>query len=215
VIKSVGQRIYGTAQAVDPQSDYEGKEFPAVWHGHRSVMKDSVAVDDTMFPMILSRNSPDGLARAGDMMGPDMEYQLFAAATGSRVSRDEFELACERVFNLERAFHVRNHGRRRRDDESVIPYFERVEWWESPLIGEKKRLERDEFLSLLERYYRLRGWDVADGRPNHSKLRQLGLGGVADDLIRAGLIPREGSEREQLVPIPKSPSRSRNQTDAQ
>jgi len=191
VIKSVGRRIYGTEKAVDPESDYEGKEFPAVWHDHRSVMKDSVTVDDNVFPMILSFNSPDGLARAGDMLGPDFEYHLFASATGVDVTRDEFELACERVFNLERAFQVRNYHRQRSDDETVIPYFEYVEWWENPLIGEKKRLEREKFLPLLENYYRLRGWDVARGRPTWSKLCQLGLNDVAEELTQARLIARE------------------------
>jgi aldehyde:ferredoxin oxidoreductase len=181
-IKAVGARVYGTAKAVDPQSDYEGKERAAVWHGHRSVMKDSVPVDDVIFPMIMSRNSRDGLARAGDMFGPDFEYHLFTAATGLEMTRDAFELACERIFNLERAFQVRNYGRQRADDETVIPYFEYVEWWENPLIGEKKRLERDKFVPVLENYYRMRGWDLIQGWPTPSKLHQLGLDDVATTL---------------------------------
>jgi len=191
VLKLVAQRVYGTAKAVDPESGYEDKELPAVWHGHRSVMKDSVAVDDSIFPVILSFNSPDGLARAGDMMGPDFEYHLFTSATGVDLSQDEFESACERIFNLERAFQVRNYGRQRNDDETVIPYFERAEWWDNPLIGEKKRLERDKFLPLLESYYRLRGWDAQLGRPTGSKLRQLGLHSVAEELIQRGLIAKQ------------------------
>ena len=191
VVKSVGRRIYGTEQAVDPASDYEAKEYPAVWHGHRSVMKDSVTVDDNVFPMLLSFNHPDGLARAGDMLGPDFEYHLFTSATGTEMTRDEFELACERVYNLERAIQVRNYGRQRSDDETVLPYFEHVEWWENPLAGEKKRLDHRKFLSLLENYYRLRGWDLDRGRPTRSKLRQLGLDDVAQELDRAGLIAPE------------------------
>ena len=188
VIQSVGRRIYGTEKAVDPESDYEGKEVPAVWHGHRSVMKDSVTVDDNVFPMLLSYNHPDGLSRAGDMLGPDYEYHLFTSATGADATRDEFELACERVFNLERAIQVRNYDRQRRDDETVLPYFERVEWWENPLIGAKKRLDRKKFIPLLENYYRLRGWDLERGRPTRSKLTQLGLDDVAQELSQAGLI---------------------------
>lgn len=192
VIQSVARRIYGTEKAVDPVSDYESKEIPAVWHSHRSVMKDSVPVDDVVFPMILSLNSPDGLARADDMLGPDFEYHLFTSATGVDVTRDAFELACERIFNIERAIQVRNYQRGRNDDETVIPYFEEEEWWENPLIGEKKQLERGKFIPLLESYYRLRGWDRTRGRPTWSKLRQLELGDVAEELARAGLIAREG-----------------------
>jgi len=193
-IKAVGQRIYGTEKAVDPMSDYEAKEIPAVWHGHRSVMKDSVTVDDNIFPMILSTNSEDGLARAGDMLGPDFEYHLFTSATGAGLTREEFELACERVFNLERAIQVRNFARQRSDDETVIPQFEHEEWWENPLIGEKKRLDRAKFLPLLEKYYRLRGWDLAQGRPTWSKLQELGLGDVAGELAQAGLIESDTAE---------------------
>jgi aldehyde:ferredoxin oxidoreductase len=190
-IKSVGRRVYGTEKAVDPTSDYEAKEIPAIWHGHRSVMKDSVTVDDNIFPMILSTNSEDGLARAGDMLGPDFEYHLFESATGAGLTRDEFERACERVFNLERAIQVRSFGRQRRDDETVIPQFEREEWWQNPLINEKKRLDRAKFIPLLERYYRLRGWDLAQGRPTWSKLQELGLGDVAQELAQAKLIEHE------------------------
>ena len=191
VIKSVGKRIYGAEEAVDPDSGYEGKEFPAVWHGHRSVMKDSVPVDDTVFPMIMSFNSSDGLARAGGMLGPDFEYHLFTSATGADMTRDEFELACERIFNLERAIQVRNYHRQRNDDETVIPYFEHLEWWENPLVGEKKRLERDKFIPLLENYYRLRRWDLECGRPTGAKLGQLGLADVAKELEQANLIARD------------------------
>ena len=76
----------------------------------------------------------------------------------------------------------------RRDDETIIPYFEYPEWWQSPLLTEKKHLERDRFIPLLEKYYRLRGWDVERGRPTVSKLRQLGLDDVAEELGRAGQI---------------------------
>lgn len=190
-IKAAGRHLYGTEKAVDPQSDYEGKEIPAVWHGHRSVMKDSVPVNDTLFPMIMSLNHPDGLARADDMAGPDFEYHLFTAATGTNLTRQAFEQACERVINLERAFQARNFGRERRDDETVIPYFEFVEWWENPLVGEKKRLEREKFVPLLENFYRLRGWDLKHGRPTGTKLRQLGLADIAQELQQANLIADE------------------------
>ena len=188
VIKSVGRQIYGTEQAVDPESGYEAKELPAVWHGHRSVLKDSVPVHDHLFPMIMSYDSPDGLARAGDMLGLDLEYHLYTAATGLDITPGELEQACERVFNLERAFQVRNYGRGRKDDETVIPYFEAEEWWENPFLGRKKGLERAKFSALLDRYYRLRGWDVEQGRPTGAKLRELGLHDVAGELESANLI---------------------------
>jgi aldehyde:ferredoxin oxidoreductase len=193
-IKSVGQHLYGTDKPVDPTSDYEDKEIAAVWHGHRSVLKDSVTVDDNMFPMILSFNYPDGRARALDMEGVDFEYHLFTSATGVDIGLEEMDRACERIFNLERAIQIRNYNRQRSDDETVIPYFEQKEWWENPYRGKKMELDREKFLPLLEKYYRLRGWDVVNGRPMANKLRQLGLGDVAQDLISAALIEEERIE---------------------
>jgi aldehyde:ferredoxin oxidoreductase len=197
-IKAAGERLYGSQLAVDPLSDYEDKELAAIWNGHRSIMKDSVPVDDNVFPMILSYNSPDGMAHAGGMWGPDIEYHLFTSATGSQMTREEFELACERGFNLERAIQVRNFQRHRQDDESIIPHFEYLEWWQNPLLSEKKRLEAGKFIPMLEAYYRGRGWEVESGRPGVHKLRQLGLPDVAQELTQAGLIREEFQEEEVL-----------------
>jgi aldehyde:ferredoxin oxidoreductase len=186
-IQEATYRLYGSRAAADPTSDYEEKELAAVWHGHESVLKDSITIDDNMFPRILSLATPDNIARAGDMLGVDFEYHMYTAATGQKISRDELTLACERVFNLERAVQVRNFDRQRRDDETVIPYFEDEEWWQSPVRSEKMRLDRSKFLPLLEKYYRLRGWDEQTGRPTVAKLRQLGLADVAAELSQAGL----------------------------
>jgi len=72
--------------------------------------------------------------------------------------------ACERIFNLERAIQVRNFDRQPHDDETVIPYFEQKSGGRT-LTWQKMRLDREKFLPLLEKYYRLRGWDVVSGRP--------------------------------------------------
>lgn len=36
---------------------------------------------------------------------------------------------------------------------------------------------------ILERYYKLRGWDRATGVPTQEKLSKLGLADIAEDLI--------------------------------
>ena len=93
--------------------------------------------------------------RAGDMWGPDFEYHLFTAATGVDLTREEFEQACERVFNTERVVQgaqLRARPRPRRDGDALLRVSGVVG---EPLPGEKKKLERDKFLPMLERYYRL------------------------------------------------------------
>jgi aldehyde:ferredoxin oxidoreductase len=188
-ITAVGEKIYGASKATDPRSGYEDKAVPAVWHGHRSVLKDSLTVDDTVFPRTASRTTEDHVARAGDMAGPTFEYHLFTSATGVEMSLEEFDLACERIFNLERAILVRDHGRSRQTDESIIPYLKREENWVNPLLGERQSLDREAFLRLMDEYYALRGWDRETGRPTQARLDALGLGEVADDLKGRGLLP--------------------------
>ena len=185
----VGARVYGTRQAVHPASGYEAKAYPAIWHGHRSVIKDSVTVDDQSFPRIYSNKTPDHFARAENgLEGPSFEYNMFKLATGMDLAETDFERMAERVFNLERALQVRNWGRSRDVDEQVIPYFEQIENWANPFVGEKVGLDRDQFSRLLDEYYTLRGWDLKSGRPTRAKLEELELPDVADDLAGRGLI---------------------------
>jgi aldehyde:ferredoxin oxidoreductase len=71
----------------------------------------------------------------------------------------------------------------------VIPYFEQVENWANPLVGERVGLDRAQFSTLLDEYYALRGWDTATGRPTRARLETLGLKDVADGLAAASLLP--------------------------
>jgi aldehyde:ferredoxin oxidoreductase len=181
-IKELGTQLYGTVQAVDPESGYEAKEIPAVWHGHRSVMKDSLPLDDQMFPRLFSRYTQDHRARAGDMLGTSFEYELFTSATGMDISEQDFERMCERVINLDRALGIRNSGRSRKDDESIIAAFEYPENVVNPFVGRPMAMDRDRFLKLMDAYYIRRGWDVKTGHPTSETLRRLGLADVAEAL---------------------------------
>ena len=188
-LADVGAKVYGTRQAVHLASGYEAKAFPAVWHGHRSVMKDSLTLDDQAYPRIFSNKTPDHFARAANgMPGPSFEYHMFRLATGMELSEEEFERMAERVFNLERAVQVRNWGRSRAVDEMVIPCFLRIENWVNPYIGEGMGLDGEKFARLLGEYYTLRGWDPQTGRPTWARLEELALSDVAQDLVERGLI---------------------------
>ena len=46
-------------------------------------------------------------------------------------------------------------------------------------------LDREKFLTLLDKYYELSGWDLASGCPTRAKLEELGLGDVAHELERS------------------------------
>jgi len=188
-IADVAANVYGTRQAAHPTSGYEAKAIPAVWHGHRSIIKDSVTVDDQAYPRIYSNKTADHFARAENgMPGPSFEYHMFRLATGMEISEVEFEGMAERVFNLERAVQIRNWDRSRAVDEMVIPHFSAIENWVNPYIGKGVGLDRDKFSKLMDEYYVLRGWDVATGRPTVAKLKELGLADVAEELTKRGLI---------------------------
>jgi aldehyde:ferredoxin oxidoreductase len=181
-LKQVGERVYGSPLATDPESGYAFKAEPAVWHGNRSMLKDSLAVDDQVFPRIFSKTSLDGFARTDGMDGPDFEWHLFKAATGSGLSLEEFYRCAERAVNLERALQIRHHGRSRQDDETVIPYFEHEENEVNPFLGRRQKLDREQFSTLLDAYYALRGWNCETGWPGPNKLRELDLGYVEEEM---------------------------------
>jgi len=101
----------------------------------------------------------------------DRIARLMTSITGNQWTPESLSLAGERVFNLEKMFNYRE-GFRRRDD--VLP----DRFYEQPLtMGPRKGavLEREGFDSLLEEYYKKRGWSLKDTRPKKQKLRDLGL----------------------------------------
>ena len=180
-IMNIGERIYGSSDAVDPRSGYEHKAFPAMWHGHRSVYKDSLPVDDQIFPRIYSNYTDDNFSMVGEMEGIDFELNLLNAATGLDLTRESFDHFAERVVNLERLLHKRLHDRSRADDETLIPYYEKPENSVNPLIGEPVSLDGQKFRALMDEYYDLRGWDRQTGHPTAETIARLGLGTLIDE----------------------------------
>ena len=95
---------------------------------------------------------------------------MVSAVTGWDVTVEELERVGERIVNLERLFNVRE-GVRRGDD--VLPFkvmHEPIP--DGPSAG--MYCPPDELSSMLDEYYRLRGWDD-HGVPTPSRLASLGL----------------------------------------
>ena len=77
---------------------------------------------------------------------------------------------------LERAEQVRDFGRSRATDDPVLGFFcDTLEENPNPLLGERKRAEREPLTELATRFYTLRGWDPTTGNPTPERLRELGL----------------------------------------
>ncbi|RLI20994.1 aldehyde ferredoxin oxidoreductase, partial [Candidatus Bathyarchaeota archaeon] len=99
-----------------------------------------------------------------------------SACTGIETSEKDLQKAGERIFNLLRAIDIKNHGRSRREDEKTVDYFM------YPGKDDEVMLDKEKFLRLMNKYYELRGWDIESGWPKRSKLEELGLKEVADEL---------------------------------
>lgn len=96
--------------------------------------------------------------------------ELLYNTTGINLSPEEYMLTGERIWNLTRMFNIRE-GISRKDD--ILP--PRIMEEASPTGPAAGKLISKEILdSMLDEYYRLRGWDQ-DGIPEPSTLRRLGL----------------------------------------
>lgn len=115
--------------------------------------------------------------------GVEMMAEILSAITGVDFSEEHLRLAAERVFNIEKAYLVRE-GLRRKDDNPPRRYVEEP-FASGPYKGQKTDLEK--YGKLLDVYYEKRGWDKATGAPTRDKLEQLGLNYVADDLDKVGV----------------------------
>lgn len=105
---------------------------------------------------------------------PLEEYvEVFKCVTGVPWTWDDFKKVGERVYNLTRAFNIREiPGFGRDDDYPPKRFFEEPLEGEGPTAG--RHITKEIVDGLLDEYYRLRGWDK-NGIPRKEKLAELGL----------------------------------------
>ena len=96
----------------------------------------------------------------------EMYARLLTTATGFYFDETEFKLAGERIFNLERAFNMRE-GFSRKDDALPKRFSEPMG---SGALGDTTV----DLEWMLNEYYKLRGWSDL-GVPTETKLKELGL----------------------------------------
>lgn len=180
-VSAVCAKVYGNPDILNPAFEYEPPELkaiPAIWHSHRGMIVDSLILCDREHSRIFSMLTEDGAADTALMS------KLFSACTGYDVSEKELDLAGERIWNQLRAIDVRNFSRDRAIDESTIDGFMH------PGKDDGIVLDREKFLKILDKYYELSGWDLANGCPTRDRLEKLGLSDVADELKRMGKLRR-------------------------
>ena len=99
------------------------------------------------------------------------------ATTGWNYTLVELMLLGERRLNLMRAFNQRE-GFDAKDDMLPERLFEDGLSSDGPSAG--RTVDREKFLASRKYYYGINGWDLETGNPTEIKLRELGLGWVAD-----------------------------------
>ena len=102
---------------------------------------------------------------------PGLLRELLSSITGEEWTDEDYAKTGERVYNLEKAMNYRE-GFRREDDNLPDRFFE-----EPLTVGPKKGavLNRDEFLKIMDNYYKERSWDIKTSKPGLEKLKSLGL----------------------------------------
>jgi aldehyde:ferredoxin oxidoreductase len=97
--------------------------------------------------------------------------ELYSAITGIETSYKDLIKKSENVWDLKRAFNIRE-GASRADDN----FPERI-YSDSVPVGSETfpPLDRDEISQLLSDYYEERGWDRISGKPSKERLFSLGI----------------------------------------
>ncbi len=118
-----------------------------------------------------------------DIYWPDMEAQMFAAATGVAMSGEELDAQAERSRLLFRAILIRNFGRDR--DMEVGAIFPTMQY---PDVN-GQTVTWEDWNDLVDAYYERRGWDRKTGWPTRETYEKYGLKDVADELEKIGKLP--------------------------
>jgi aldehyde:ferredoxin oxidoreductase len=114
-----------------------------------------------------------------DWITPQIFSNLLVAGTGIPEHGDPQYMwkVAERIYNMERAFNVRE-GLSRKDDS--LPQRILTEELQKGLAEGQRVRKQDAF---LDQYYDLRGWDRR-GIPTENKLKELGLGDLVRDIVK-------------------------------
>jgi len=110
---------------------------------------------------------------------PGMLARFYNATTGANISDQDVLRIGERIVNIERAYNVRL-GLSRKDD--TLP--DRM--LKEPMPDGFAKGQVVDLEPMLDEYYGFRGWDRDSGLPTKSKLLELGLDDIADELEGIG-----------------------------
>lgn len=194
VYRGAAKKFWGHEKAWDLNS-IEGKAEAAVKTIDRTYMKDSLALCDSVWPLMVSWNTPDNL---GD---PALESRIFSAVTGQETDEAGLLRYGERIFNLQRMILLREGRRPKKDD--VLEEFNYKDPVQSVFMNQEVlvpgpgdevlsrkglTLSPDEFERMRTEFYEIRGWDPETGLQKLETLKRLELDDLAGGLVQSGLV---------------------------
>jgi len=171
-IKKRAREITGTEKAALPD-EYEGKPKLVVYSEDVIIINDCLSV------------CKFGTSYYERPFNEKYQAALLSAGTGVETDEDMLFRFARKVRNLERAYCVRE-GMTRQTDSLPKGYMDH------PIekgIFKGEVLESSKFEKMKDKYYALRGWDIASGIPTRETLEQTGLKDVARDLEKLGKLP--------------------------
>ena len=114
---------------------------------------------------------------------PDMELDMFRAATGADVTLDDLDHIADRGRLIERAIFMRDHGRDR-DMEivQVYPWMTYPDPWGEVVTW-------DEWNDFVDLFYTDRKWDLKTGWPTREAWTDVELEDIAQLFEKLGKIP--------------------------
>ena len=179
VMEHFGIPVFEQNQILDMSTtDYQIAEKATAWVQDNQSLKNSLPVCEWFSFPYNFYDSPEMDLRV-------FESRLLAAVTGIDMDISSLADAGERITNLLRAIMVKRENRSRVNDTLNDPYFKKA--INVSMYGmQLGPIDREKFEQLKDRFYRLRGWDVGTGQPTRNKLEELGLGDVADELVKVG-----------------------------
>jgi aldehyde:ferredoxin oxidoreductase len=193
-IVAIAEKFWGS-QAAGDLSTYEGKALAAKQIQDRTYAKESLILCDFLWPITFIRGAE---GHRGD---PTMESQVFSAVTGKETDEEELNRLGERIFNLQRAIHLREGWGGRQGDTLLDAFYkipiDSVRFNPDCLVPGKGGqpfslkgtvVDTEKFEKMKSEYYELRGWDITSGLPTMTKLQELELADVASDLEKRGLL---------------------------
>jgi aldehyde:ferredoxin oxidoreductase len=165
MFKPVKRKIYGSSPALVLKSA-RAVAMLTKWY------EDLTAVFNALGFSLFATNN-------WSVVGPTHFAEAYSACTGIQRRPREMMKRGERIFNVMKAYNVRE-GFTRKDDRLPPRFYEPIP--SGPAKGAV--LQRSVIEGRLDEYYKLRGWSVARGIPTREKLDELGLSNFAEDLTK-------------------------------